>query len=42
MQVQQPVAFEISLERSTDISAPAIKQRLEQSPSRKPITIDDI
>jgi hypothetical protein len=40
--MQSPCAFEVQLPRRESAPAPAIKQRLEQSGSRRPITIDDI
>ena len=42
MQAQQPLVFEIPIEKATDVAAPAVKKRLEQSGSRKPITMNDI
>ena len=39
MQTQQPVAFEIQIEKKAD-AAPPVKIRLEQSPGRKAITLD--
>ena len=40
--MQSPCAFEVQLPRRELAPAPAIKQRLEQSGSRRPITLDDI
>jgi hypothetical protein len=40
--MQSPCAFEVQLPRRELAPAPAIKQRLEQSGSRRAITIDDI
>ena len=38
----KPVSFEVQLPKSESAAAPAVKARLEQSGSRKTITIDDI
>ena len=38
----QPLAFEIEVERNTEKAAPAVKHRLEQSGSRKQLTLDEI
>ena len=42
MQSNKPVSFEVQLPKSDSSAAPAIKARLEQSGSRKAITIEDI
>lgn len=41
MQTQQPVAFEIEIEKQTQ-AAPAVKQRLEKSGSRKQLTREEV
>jgi len=40
--LNKPVYFEVQLAKSDIVAAPAVKVRLEQSGSRKSITIDDI
>jgi len=42
MQSNKPVYFEVQLNKSESAAAPAVKARLEQSGSRKAITIEDI